>query len=415
MKNETALSPPAPPNLKGIALYHHEQVPFTSFPPQSSDYTLTRPREDSKNSLVDAPPSNYELQELLMSYQGQPELLRMILASKLEEDKRRAEEAKLKVKELDLLILQHQQHQPASQPTPSLTNSPSTSTTSNTTTSYAYPSTATQAAMPADMPPSVSHAPHDRHSALVGHNGTVSSHHHGNMASNGSMNSHQGNLALSGLDTNSTTNEMSIHRPFHTQQRHDMIPGLMSPPMSSQHDLLSTLPHHDHAQLPSKDDSYIVPSDASDFLSSLPTTGTSDLYSHHPYGSHGPSHNSSHNVPHNASQRASHDEAMPFSTSFRYDPYTYPSRPRRRREMQPITKIVETTQHPFNDGHQWRNNGNTIQKKTGNKSIYYKCANGIKGCTVNKTVTWRGNGQYIIKYRGEHLAECGRIQRVVQS
>ncbi|KAG0177955.1 hypothetical protein DFQ29_004139 [Apophysomyces sp. BC1021] len=91
----------------------------------------------------------------------------------------------------------------------------------------------------------------------------------------------------------------------------------------------------------------------------------------------------------------------------------YPQRPRRRREMQAITKIVETREHPYIDGYFWKNNGNTIQKKTGNKSVYYKCSNSGKGCPVNKTVTWKDNGEYLIKYRGEHLLECGKVQRII--
>lgn len=51
---------------------------------------------------------------------------------------------------------------------------------------------------------------------------------------------------------------------------------------------------------------------------------------------------------------------------------------RRRRSMQAITKIVETTEFPYDDGHFWKNNGNTVQKKTGCKSVYYKCANSCK-------------------------------------
>lgn len=61
----------------------------------------------------------------------------------------------------------------------------------------------------------------------------------------------------------------------------------------------------------------------------------------------------------------------------RYDSY-FPQRPRRRREMQAISKIVETRDYPYIDGFFWKNNGNTIQKKTGNKSVYYKCSNSSK-------------------------------------
>lgn len=96
----------------------------------------------------------------------------------------------------------------------------------------------------------------------------------------------------------------------------------------------------------------------------------------------------------------------------RNDSY-FPQRPRRRREMQAISKIVETRDYPYIDGFFWKNNGNTIQKKTGNKSVYYKCSNSSKGCPVNKTVTWKENGEYLIKYRGEHLPDCGKVQRIV--
>jgi hypothetical protein len=65
------------------------------------------------------------------------------------------------------------------------------------------------------------------------------------------------------------------------------------------------------------------------------------------------------------------------NTANRYD---FPPRPRRRREMQAITKIVETREYPYVDGYFWKNNGNTVQKKTGNKSVYYKCSNSNKVC-----------------------------------
>ncbi|KAG1436179.1 hypothetical protein G6F56_013668 [Rhizopus delemar] len=93
--------------------------------------------------------------------------------------------------------------------------------------------------------------------------------------------------------------------------------------------------------------------------------------------------------------------------------YNVPPKPRRRREMQAITKIVETREYPYVDGYFWKNNGNTVQKKTGNKSVYYKCSNSNKGCPVNKTVTWKNNDEYLIKYRGEHLLECNKVQRIV--
>jgi hypothetical protein len=60
-------------------------------------------------STPDTNPVSCDLQEVIMYYQSQPDLLRLILMSKVEEDKRRAEEAKLRAKELDLLLLQQQQ------------------------------------------------------------------------------------------------------------------------------------------------------------------------------------------------------------------------------------------------------------------------------------------------------------------
>ena len=56
-------------------------------------------------------------------------------------------------------------------------------------------------------------------------------------------------------------------------------------------------------------------------------------------------------------------------------------RKRKRREMQPVNKIVESPE-PHVDPYLWKNNGNTTQKKTGCKSIYYKCSNSPAGCTV---------------------------------
>ncbi|KAG1462357.1 hypothetical protein G6F56_005536 [Rhizopus delemar] len=85
---------------------------------------------------------------------------------------------------------------------------------------------------------------------------------------------------------------------------------------------------------------------------------------------------------------------------------------KRKREIQAITTIIETKEFPYSDDYLWKNNGNTVHKKSGLKSIYYKCSNGTKGCPVNKTVTFKENGEYLIKYRGEHLTECNRIKRI---
>ncbi|KAF9181065.1 hypothetical protein BGZ51_005692 [Haplosporangium sp. Z 767] len=85
-------------------------------------------------------------------------------------------------------------------------------------------------------------------------------------------------------------------------------------------------------------------------------------------------------------------------------------RKRKRREMQPVNKIVDSPE-PHVDPYLWKNNGNTTQKKTGCKSIYYKCSNSNAGCTVNKTVTEKEGGGYVTKYRGEHLEDCIRLKK----
>ncbi|KAF9156560.1 hypothetical protein BG015_004177 [Linnemannia schmuckeri] len=89
-------------------------------------------------------------------------------------------------------------------------------------------------------------------------------------------------------------------------------------------------------------------------------------------------------------------------------------RKRKRREMQPVNKIVDSAE-PHIDQFLWKNNGNTTQKKTGCKSIYYKCSNSANGCTVNKTVTEKEGGGYVTKYRGEHLDDCIKLKRAQQA
>lgn len=60
-------------------------------------------------------------------------------------------------------------------------------------------------------------------------------------------------------------------------------------------------------------------------------------------------------------------------------PPTEPINPKKRkREIQAITTIIETKEFPYSDDYLWKNNGNTVHKKSGLKSIYYKCSNGTK-------------------------------------
>lgn len=75
------------------ALCHPTSSPFTS----TSDTEL-------------APTPSCDLQQILFYYRSQPDLLQLILESKLQEDRRRSEEARLKAKELDWLLLQQSIH-----------------------------------------------------------------------------------------------------------------------------------------------------------------------------------------------------------------------------------------------------------------------------------------------------------------
>jgi hypothetical protein len=47
----------------------------------------------------------FDLHEIIQRYGNHPDLLELVLSSKLEEDRRKTEEAKLKQKELEYLIL----------------------------------------------------------------------------------------------------------------------------------------------------------------------------------------------------------------------------------------------------------------------------------------------------------------------
>ncbi|KAI8090040.1 uncharacterized protein BX664DRAFT_365759 [Halteromyces radiatus] len=292
-------------------------------------------------------PSSCDLQDIIMCYQSQPDLLRLILSSKLEEDKRRAEEAKLKAKELDLLLIQQQQQMM----TPTLTSSPSTTSSSTG--------------------PSVTS--NDAYSTFGFHS------------------IQQQQQQESSMDTSSSPSFNGMIQSMNNNNN-----NVTSPPT------ISSSPHH-------RKSSPITFTTSS----SVSSSGISSLAPPSPP----PSYGIRRSVTNDPTSFNLHDHPTS-SDDINQPPASSPSsflplaEPRRRREMQAITKIVETRDYPYIDGHSWRNNGNTVQKKTGNKSVYYKCANSIKGCAVNKTLTWRGNGEYLIKYRGEHLPECGNMQHI---
>jgi hypothetical protein len=50
--------------------------------------------------------NNFDIQEILSQFGTNPDMLKLILTSKVEEDKRRSEEAKLRLRELDLILME---------------------------------------------------------------------------------------------------------------------------------------------------------------------------------------------------------------------------------------------------------------------------------------------------------------------
>ncbi|KAI8063351.1 uncharacterized protein B0P05DRAFT_459047, partial [Gilbertella persicaria] len=248
-----------------------------------------------------------DLQSVITKYHTNPELLKLILASKVEEDKRRTEEAKLKAKELDLYLknqeLSTKDKNQGDRRRSSESNSSSTSSLGSPT------------------------------------NSTL------------------------------TTNDTLMHRriaPYAISR-----PGVMSPRRNS-----SSLLSMNQLSISGQPDmlSTSAPNPSPQYLYPLPSL-SSNSQNHY-------------------------KTTTPIKVS------------RRRKSMQAITKIVETTEFPYDDHYFWKNNGNTVQKKTGCRSVYYKCANSCKGCPVNKTVVEQPDGSYVIKYRGDHIPECTKVEHI---
>ncbi|KAI8067589.1 hypothetical protein BC940DRAFT_301105 [Gongronella butleri] len=293
----------------------------------------------------------YELQDVIQQFKAHPDLLKLILTSKVEEDKRRAEEAKLRAKELDY-YLKHD----ASPPPP-----------------------AHQPLFPLD------------------------------------------DMRCATLPPISSRRKMPLS-PRASKERHNPY----APPSPSMENTPSTSSSSTSTLMPTASSPLLAPAPAA-----APSTSSLDQRRHSAAAAmlamgnslppSPPTHASS---DHYASSQGSvsdeeidtpttqHSAYMPSIKVEALDEGADDGKPRRRREMQAITKIVETREMPYMDNYFWRNNGNTTQKKTGCRSIYYKCSNSNKGCPVNKTVTERPNGEYLIKYRGNHLAECNMVERI---
>ncbi|KAL0084559.1 hypothetical protein F4703DRAFT_1737348 [Phycomyces blakesleeanus] len=255
---------------------------------------LLNPQKQQKPThQISNRPSFYDLQEVVSKYQSQPELLKLILNGKLEEDKRRTEEAKLRAKELDLYLqkCRHEFRSTTAADGPLLDRSDST--TSCTIVTLLLSRTAI-------------------HLILY--------------------------------------NTQGDHRHLTTVLCSE--PRLSS---SSNNNIIS----HTHSR----------------------------NHSH----SHSRSHSNGQSYSYNYNQSQTQNQNQNYHQQYETDPpikmltkdiLLQPNfdrhSSRRKREMQAVTKIVETREFPYNDNYFWKNNGNTTHKKNGCRSIYYKCSNSSK-------------------------------------
>ncbi|KAF7720522.1 hypothetical protein EC973_007838 [Apophysomyces ossiformis] len=363
------------------------------------------PQSSSINGEDEEVSTFLNLDKVVQQYGTRPELLELILSSKVEEDRRRAEEAKLRRKEIDYLLHQHQQDTDDHvwQPTKKhLTrNRPSLPALGKL---HQNDDRTTLPRLSVPTPPRHRKLPNPIYSAT----NPISS------------------LVTEPSADSSRTEQASQRRNSSTTNNNN----------SRAIQMLLTPPH------PTPSSAILPPLSSATALSDQPRSLPS-----HPFPSRSFSDQSTSKRQYTSSDDDSEDEdqperGKPFSTGLappsppseslilkQQHPPPLPShqhhgkipippvhtRPnkRRRREMQAITTIIETREFPYNDDYLWKNNGNTVHKKSGHKSIYYKCSNSAKGCPVNKTVTFKGDGEYLIKYRGEHLKECSRIKRIV--
>ncbi|CAG8547594.1 12495_t:CDS:2 [Acaulospora morrowiae] len=267
--------------------------------------------------------TNFELQDVIAQFQTQPELLKLILTSKVEEDKRKAEEAKLRVRELDLMLSERNRQRKH-----------------------------------------IEEMENSKHNGDEQANNDMDYENDHTMGafsvSDGSLNYASFNNSLTSSVQNLTNNSSSNTPIISSTSRPKPTPHLKPTPKGS------------------------------------PPTSQLQL--------------NSQNLLMTQSQ-ASYDTEVGLNEEGNNTPNI---RKRKRREMLPVTMIIETKEYPYVDDYLWKNNGNTTQRKTGNKSVYFKCSNSNKGCPVNKTVTEKDGG-WTIKYRGHHLEECGKIKRIVQN
>lgn len=355
--------------------------PLSSFrsPSMSKTSVLSNPWSSSNNNRSPStePPSFLNLEKVVQTYGSQPELLELILSSKVEEDRRRAEEAKLRRKEIDYLLQQKQEstaEQQQQQPKKYHTIEQKEKT---------YHS----------LPP-ISSSTNFHHARM------------NSLSSTGSLES-----GLPRLQQHSSYHHRDSSPSINTWRHTTATPQYLNRPPSPS-------PKRKNS---SNIEMLLIPSPKSLELK-LPELSTTMKQMNSVQSS-------SSNDSNSKRVRSSPSSSLEDDSEAEEDEVTTTAaagsasntpinnkagtvNKRRRREMQAITTIIETREFPYNDDFLWKNNGNTVHKKTGFKSIYYKCSNSSKGCPVNKTVTFKDNGEHLIKYRGQHLQECNRIKRI---
>ncbi|ORZ03649.1 hypothetical protein BCR43DRAFT_520757 [Syncephalastrum racemosum] len=305
---------------------------------------------------------HFNLEKVVHQYGEQPELLELILSSKVEEDRRRAEEAKLRQKEIDYLLQQQQPQQQQHSPSQNLASP------GKTWRSVEWP----------PSPP------------------RTSSHDAASSSSSSSSSSFLPRIHSPTLSSNYHYHQHHQH-PYHRRLSIPAETFSAADRRKSATSLDTLLAPNESPKQQSKALPPLSAAMAAHRMSELPSL-PDDEHTHYPPDMR------SRSVP---------DNKLPIPPASSHRVIRPTAARRRRREMQAISTIIETREFPYNDDYLWKNNGNTTHKKTGHRSIYYKCSNSAKGCPVNKTVTFKDDSSYLIKYRGQHLAECNRIKRII--
>ncbi|CAO3651190.1 unnamed protein product [Cunninghamella echinulata] len=346
-------------------------------------------QEEMKNNNNSNKNKTFNLERILQQYASQPDLLELILSSKVEEDRRRAEEAKLKNKEIDYLIQQQQLDQNENDTKCQTWRKQSSSSLSSSSPSPPPPSTL--------QPLPISSS----------------------LSSSSSSSSSSSPSTLGKRPSTSSPMDWSNHHHHHHHPSAIILPPLTSPPMSHSSVISPKLSSHDinyknsiqHITSPSSFTELSFDGKKENNNKKIPISPFTPPSSFQAPPSP-PNEKHPNMITPSSSSSSSSSSSITTTHSTSISSMVSKSNKRRRREMQPVTAIIETREFPYNDNYLWRNNGNTIHKKTGYKSIYYKCANSHQNCPVNKTTLFKGNGEYLIKYRGHHLPDCSTIKRI---